>query len=97
MSNSDEVRDQRMLRVWWHDAHAATEGWTPPDAIDREPYIVMSVGFLLSDCKPGHVVLAQSMITDHGDVDHVLAIPVAMVARIETLNSASLLPVEPPA
>lgn len=85
------------MRVWWHDAHAATEGWTPPADIDQEPYTVASVGFLLSDSKPGHVVLAQSMIADHGDVDHVLAIPLAMVARIETLHVAALLPVEPPA
>jgi hypothetical protein len=95
MDSSDVLR-HGLLRVWWHDAHAATEGWTAPDGIDQEPYLVASVGFLLGDCKPGHVVLAQSMIADHGDVDHVLAIPVAMVTRIESLHVASLLPVEPP-
>jgi hypothetical protein len=97
MSALSDVAHHQLLRVWWHDAHAATDGWTTPDEIDVEPYLVVSVGLLLNGCKPGHVVLAQSMIADHGDVDHVLAIPVAMVTRIETLHVATLLPVEPPA
>ncbi len=92
MTDSD-----RIVRVWWRDAHAATETWTDPAEIDDEPCIVLSVGFLLSEVKPGHLVLAQSQILDHGDVDHVLAIPTAMVVRIESLHTVPLVPVEPPA
>ena len=87
----------RIVRVWWRDAHAATETWTDPAEIDDEPCIVLSVGFLLTEAKPGHVVLAQSQIVDYGDVDHVLAIPTAMVVRIESLHTVPLVPVEPPA
>lgn len=85
-----------LLRVWWHDAHAATDGWTSLDEIDDAPCLVASVGYLLKGAKAGHIVLAQSLIADHDCVDHVLAVPVAMVARIEVLHAASLLPVEPP-
>ncbi len=87
----------KMVRVWWRDAHAATQTWSPVEEIDPEPCIVVSVGFVLSDVKPDHVVLAQSFIDDQGEVDHVLAIPSAMVVRVESLHTASLLPVEPPA
>lgn len=85
-----------LVRIWWRDAHAATDTWTAPEEIDQEPCMVWSVGFVLKDCKPGHVVLAQSMIADSFEVDHVLAVPVAMVARIESLRPVSLIPVEPP-
>ena len=91
------TENDRVVRVWWRDAHAATDTWTSPEEIDDEPCIVRSVGFLLVDVKPGHIVLAQSQIVDFGDVDHVLAIPTAMVVRIESLHTVPLVPVEPPA
>lgn len=90
------LEDGEMLRVLWRDAHAVTDTWTAPEEIDSEPCMVWSVGFVLPDCKPGHLVLAQSVIADHGNVDHVLAIPVAMVAKMETLRSVPLIPAEPP-
>lgn len=91
--------NKQIVRIWWRDAHAATDTWTAVDDIGDEPCVVTSVGFLLRDVKPGHVVLAQSMIDDdeYGDVDHVLAVPSAMVVRIESLHPVPLIPVEPPA
>jgi hypothetical protein len=79
-----------LVQVVWRDAHAATDGWTLPEEIDQDPCMVTSVGYLLAGCKPGHLVLAQSVIADQGAVDHVLAIPVAMVAKIKVLAAASL-------
>lgn len=92
-------RDLQMVCLWWRDAHAVTDTWTAIEELDDEPCIVHSIGFLLRDVKPGHIVLAQSMIDgeEYGDVDHVLAIPSAMVVRIESLHQLPLIPVEPPA
>lgn len=68
----------KSVRVIWRDAHACTETWCDPADIEQDPYIVDSVGWLVPDGKPDHLVLAQSL-TAAGLIDHVLAIPLEMV------------------
>ena len=73
-----------MVLVLWHDAHSVAPGWSPLP-FDGTPCIVESVGFLIEDGKPDHVVLAQSY-TDSDDYDHVLAIPFGMVKEVAELR-----------
>ena len=73
-----------LVLVVWHDAHAETS-WTTLDDIDVEPYVVESVGWLLPNVKPGHLVLAQSIGSDSG-LDAVLQIPVGMVQKTTVLG-----------
>ena len=85
-----------MVVVTWHDAHAATDTWTPITEIGSDPCEVVSCGFLLpiSDGgKEGHITLFQSK-TDADDVDGVLCIPVAMVQdmKVKTKNIPGLAP-----
>lgn len=87
--------DHHLVRVTWIDAHAVTDTWTAIDELDDEPCVVTSVGLLLRDAKPGHVVIAQSHIAEQDDVDGVLAIPSSMVTRMEDLCVHPLFPVEP--
>jgi hypothetical protein len=84
-----------LVELVWHDAHAVTETWTNIDEIDGDPVEVRSVGWLLAGAKPGHVVVAQSQILTHDEVDGVLAVPRGMVRRISVLSPSSLLPLEP--
>jgi hypothetical protein len=90
----DEMRT--MVVVTWHDAHAATDTWTPITEIGQEPCVVVSCGFLLpiSDGgKEGHVTIFQSK-TDSDDVDGVLCIPAEMVQgmKVMTKNIPGLVP-----
>ena len=76
--------DLSVVLVEWHDAHAENS-WTELREIDQQPYLVRTVGFLLADAKPGHVVVAQSIGADDG-LDSVLSIPVGMVVRTVMLG-----------
>ena len=71
--------------VEWHDAHAE-EGWTTLADVGSEPYVVRTVGFLLPDAKPNHVVVAQSIGSDEG-LDAVLSVPIGMVIRTTLLGN----------
>lgn len=71
--------------VVWHDAHAE-HSWTSLDELESEPYVVESVGWMLPDAKPDHVVIAQSIGSDDA-LDSVLQIPVGMVQRILLLGN----------
>jgi hypothetical protein len=86
---------EQLVRLTWIDAHAATDSWALIEEIDDEPCVVESIGFLLHEVKTGHVCIAQSLIVDQDEVDGVLAIPSAMVKRIDSLHSLPLLPIEP--
>jgi hypothetical protein len=91
---SDEMRT--MVVVIWHDAHAATDSWTPIDEIGQDPCVVVSAGFLLPTSdggKDGHITLFQSK-TESDDVDGVLCIPADMVKsmRVMTKNIPGLAP-----
>jgi hypothetical protein len=74
----------KALIVTWHDAHAYKDRWMEVGAIDGEPCVVRSTGWLMEDAKAGHIVLAQSTNSD-GELDGLLCIPVAMVASIKVL------------
>ena len=69
-----------------HDAHADTTTWIEKDEISEQPCVVVSCGILLSDAKPDHVVLVQSL-NSYEQVDCVLSIPVAMVQSMRVLGS----------
>ena len=74
-----------VVLIEWHDAHAQSE-WMTVDEIDLEPYVVQTVGWLIPDAKPQHLVLAQS-VADDDSLDGVLCIPVGMVVRIVGLGN----------
>lgn len=89
------MKTDQIVVVRWIDAHAVTETWTSLEELSSEPCEVISVGVLLPNVMKGHVVLAQSVIEDHDDVDNVLSIPNGMVQSIESLHRIPLLPLEP--
>jgi hypothetical protein len=73
------------ITVTWLDAHAdRSGGWVFPADIDPDPYSVTSIGWRV-DPKPGHLSLAQSVGCD-GALDHVLHIPLGMVAEVKCLD-----------
>jgi hypothetical protein len=76
--------------VIWHDAHSE-DSWSQLTDLDPEPYVVETVGFLLPDAKPGHVVIAQSIGSDDS-MDSVLQIPVGMVVSVTTLGNPTRTP-----
>lgn len=74
----------QLALVVWHDAHS--EGsWCRLSDLDPEPYAVETVGFLIPDAKPGHVVIAQSIGPDDA-IDNIVEIPAAMVVKVVLLN-----------
>jgi hypothetical protein len=78
------------VKVIWKDAHADAYGWTDLADLERdhEPYVVESVGLLLSPGKGQkrkHVSIAQSLTID-GHVDSVLHIPKRMVLEVVNLT-----------
>lgn len=75
-----EEQNYQRVEIDWHDAHAYSEHWTSLDEIEEEPCLVRTVGWLLPDAKPGHIVVAQSLNSLDG-IDCVLCIPVGMVVR----------------
>ena len=72
-----------VVLVIWHDAHSVADSWIDVADIDVEPAVVESVGFLLPEAKPKHIVLAQSLTGD--ECDHILAVPVEMVRSMKVL------------
>lgn len=72
--------DRTRVVVVWHDAHAETS-WTDFDAIDPNPCVVETCGWLLPNAKKDHVVVAQS-ITNDDSLDNVLSVPVGMVVSM---------------
>ena len=74
-----------LVVVEWHDAHTES-GWSHVEEIDADPYPVLSVGHLIPDAKPDHVVLCQSVGVD-GIVDALIFIPVGMIKRITTIHT----------
>jgi len=74
--------------VVWNDAHAE-HTWTSLEELSSEPYVVETVGWLIPDAKPDHVVIAQSIGCDDG-MDSVLSIPVGMVRRTVILGNPPL-------
>jgi hypothetical protein len=77
------------VEVIWHDAHADTNTWIDISEIGCDPCVVVSVGILLPDTKPNHIVLAQSQ-NSFDQLDCVLAIPVAMVQSMRAIFAGGL-------
>ena len=77
----------RVLYARWIDAHALVDSWCPiADIDDLAPRNIETVGFHIDGLKPGHLVLAQSADADIASVDHVIAIPVAMLRQVVDLT-----------
>ena len=49
--------------IEWHDAHATSQ-WMDISELDSDAYVVQTVGWLLPNAKPAHVVIAQSIGND---------------------------------
>lgn len=77
--------DSTLVLVVWHDAHS-NEGWSHLSDVEAAPYDVHTVGFLVPNAKPGHLVIAQSIGPDDA-VDCVIQIPVGMVVSMTTLGN----------
>ena len=75
-----DLSDAKIVELTWLDAHAEN-AWMDIEDLDQEPYQVKSIGWLMPDAKPNHVVLAQSIGIDDS-VDGVLCVPVGMVVTI---------------
>ena len=74
--------------IEWHDAHATSQ-WMDISELDSDAYVVQTVGWLLPNAKPAHVVIAQSIGNDDS-VDGVLSIPVGMVHKTVVLGYPQL-------
>ena len=77
------------VEVVWHDAHADTSNWIESSEIGYDPCVVISVGILLPETKPDHIVLAQSQ-NSFDQLDCVLSIPVAMVKSMRAIFTGGL-------
>ncbi len=73
----------KIVCVKWHDAHAdRSGGWVEANSIDALPYVVTSVGWLISPApKTHHVSIAQSE-GDESVLDHVIHIPSEMIQHM---------------
>jgi hypothetical protein len=78
-----DVQRTKVLVVW-HDAHSLGDNWCELSDIDNEPCVVETIGWLLSDKKSDHVVVAQSITADDS-LDSILCIPVGMVQSVQVL------------
>ena len=75
----------KRCEVVWLDAHSgtATTWHSLDDAIEQDPVVVVTRGFLMPDAKPNHVTVAGSLTSD-GDVSDLTCIPLGMVKSLET-------------
>lgn len=84
----------KLAAVWWKDAHACDDSWlplAPLEGTDHDPYLVLSVGFLLTrrqGRKRGHISIARSVTRD-GNLDAVLHIPRGMVVSRTDLGDVT--------
>lgn len=79
------MNERSRVEVIWHDAHSIGQGeWCSSSDISEEPCVVTTIGWLLPGAKEDHVVIAQS-ITNEGDLDSVLCVPVGMVKSMKIL------------
>ena len=76
----------KMVRVWWHDAHTVASEWMDLAEIESDPCLCVSVGFLVPNAKPGHVVLVLNTAHDYAFGGDGVAIPNEMVQSVEELQ-----------
>lgn len=72
-----------LVEVVWDDAAGLKDGWTAKHE-KPEPYIALSVGFLIND-GPDHILIAQDTDAD-GSHNGRTQIPRGMVKRIKILK-----------
>ncbi len=87
-ASNDRAKD-KLIKVVWADAHSLdTYEWKSVAElkIKGDEYLITSVGFKLPDAisTKKHLIIYQSRTPD-GDLDHVLAIPVAMIRSVTPL------------
>jgi hypothetical protein len=75
-----------LVEVVWHDAHSDVASWLDLEEIDLNPCVVVTVGILLPNHKPNHIVVIQSR-NSFGSVDSVLCVPVGMVQGMRVLGT----------
>ena len=82
-----------LVEVVWDDAAGFRDGWTAKHE-KLEPYIALSVGFLIRD-EPSHIIIASD--TD-GDASHNgrTQIPRGMVKKIKVLRKKDIAKPETP-
>jgi len=85
MKSSDE---HQLAFVVWHDAHADGDAWIAEEDVDPDPAVVVSLGFILDQAKPGHLTLAQSHV--HGHWGTLLHVPLSMVREVAIITTIDL-------
>jgi hypothetical protein len=90
-----EIWEQTIVAVWWHDAHSLPGSWLELSEIDQEPCEVLTLGMLIPNSKPDHVVIAQSFNRLGEDdlkpqYDSILCIPVGMVRGMRVLSGSGI-------
>jgi hypothetical protein len=75
-----------LVQVTWHDAHSISgDGWVCLAEMEKGPCVVETVGWLIEEANPKHIVIAQSY-NDSELYDNIIAIPVAMVVKTRILS-----------
>jgi len=91
------VSDLQAVIVEWDDAHSESATWISADEIEKEPCSVVTMGFLIPNGKPNHVVVAQSAhsmgLDDYeAQYDSILCIPVGMVRGMRVVSQVGAAP-----
>ena len=91
---------QPIVIVVWDDAYSEMRSWIDLSEIGPEPCTTITVGLLLADAKPDHVVIAQSVnnLTEEESeqgFDSILCIPVGMVRSIRVVSPEGCDPLFP--
>lgn len=73
-----------VVEIVWHDAHSESQ-WQELRDIDSEPFVVRTVGWVIPDAKPNHVVVCQS-VGNAQNIDGVICIPVGMIQHMKVLS-----------
>lgn len=75
--------------VTWQDAYPVPGWHAVGEPLDAEPLLHRSVGWIVADAVPRHVVLAQTL-DPRGIVGDLLVIPVGMVRRCVRLDDGAV-------
>lgn len=75
---------EKVVLVVWEDA-AGDSKWQDRDDLDKEEYIVHSVGTLLERTKR-HTRLALNVVSGYGVTSHVMTIPQGMIRSYKVIG-----------
>ena len=80
----EEIKDQKVVAVFWADAYSV-QSWSAVDkALDLAPIMVLTQGILV-EAKKTHVTVALSY-TEHGHVGDFIRIPRENVRKMYVMN-----------